>query len=211
MFPGRSHPLIKRAIRTVRTGRVSVARGEALSLLVTYMVDAGSLLSSLFSLLLYPDGSVLEHPEFLHLSATPVDLTVEWSSMFEAWAPAAIKTAKQQAEKVARRISLAAEAAFQERRTKAAAATKAWIIRRADEICGPTVGVESDLFHDGPSRRDWRSCLSAEQRLAGCAADPSIPMAHRREAADALAHLTAVAPAFPQPTVRMLGMLMLVP
>ena len=62
LYPGRSHPLTRRAIASVRSGRVSAARGDRLSLLVTYTVAIGSLLRDVFALWLYPDGSVMEKP-----------------------------------------------------------------------------------------------------------------------------------------------------
>jgi len=68
LYPGRSHPLTRRAIASVRTGRVSVARGDALSLLVTYSVEVGSLLRKVFALRVFPDGAVVEQPDFLSLA-----------------------------------------------------------------------------------------------------------------------------------------------
>ena len=44
MYPGRSHPLTRRAIalaRTAATGRVSVVRGHRLSLVITYVAEVG--------------------------------------------------------------------------------------------------------------------------------------------------------------------------
>ena len=65
LYPGRSHPLTRRAIASVRTGRVSAARADELSLLITYSVEVGSLLRDMFALCLYPDGSVMERPLWL--------------------------------------------------------------------------------------------------------------------------------------------------
>ncbi len=57
LYPGRAHPLTRRAIalaRTGRTGRVSAAKGDALSLLITYAAGiggrSGTLLRQVFAL-----------------------------------------------------------------------------------------------------------------------------------------------------------------
>jgi hypothetical protein len=71
-----------------------------------------------------------------------------------------------------------------------------------------------DLFDIAPPPSDWRSCQTPEQRLSRYATDPSVATAPRREAADVLARFRSITehPApLPAPTVRILGMLMLVP
>jgi hypothetical protein len=84
-------------------------------------------------------------------------------------------------------------------------------MRRANELCGPVQARTGDLFSPGVSKGDWRSCEVWEQRLAEFAADPTVPIARRREATDALEQSTARPMPFPRPAVRTLGMLMLVP
>ncbi len=73
LFPGRAHPLTRRAIAAVRTGRVSAAQADTLSLLVTYTVEIGALLRDVFALRLFPDGSISERSDFLSLARTSRD------------------------------------------------------------------------------------------------------------------------------------------
>ena len=75
IYPGRSHPLVRRAIASVQTGRVSAAYGDAASLLMTYSVEAGSLLRSVFALRLFPDGTIQREDlaAWLASTLTPTD------------------------------------------------------------------------------------------------------------------------------------------
>jgi ERCC4-related helicase len=211
MYPGRSHPLTRRVIAAVRTGRVSAARSSALSLLMTYMVEAGSLLRTVFALLLFPDGSMTRLADFLllpHGSVAPGGL---WESQFASWAPDAMAAAVARAGEIADQIAMEAAAAYQNRLDRESATRRAWLVRRANEICGPSAPKTDDLFGPAPPANDWRSQANPGQRLAGCAADPAVPIAQRRDAAEALAQLSVIPPPFPRATVRTLGMLMLVP
>jgi superfamily II DNA or RNA helicase len=211
MYPGRPHPLTRRAIAAARTGRVSAARGQALSLLMTYAVEAGSWLSSVFALRLSPDGSVVEQPDFLLLANDAADLTGVWSRLFAEWAPDAMALAALHAVEFAEQIGFAAAAAYRKRVDCGAVAAHRWLVRRANELCGspdPSIG---DLFAPARPEDDWRYCQVPEQRLARFAVDPSVAAADRRQAAEALAQLAAKSPAFPRPMVRTLGLLMLVP
>jgi ERCC4-related helicase len=207
MYPGRSHPLTRRAITAVRTGRVSAARGPGVSLLMTYAVDAGPLLRSAFALLLCPDGTATEQNGFLSLATEPVDPTGLWPGDFATWAPAAIAAATRDATVIADRISSAAAAVHQHRIDRAAGTTQAWVAKRTVELCGPPGPATLDLFEPHPvgARVDPR------HRLAAFAADPSTPVALRRAATDILARSAMEPPPFPRPTLTVLGMLMLAP
>jgi superfamily II DNA or RNA helicase len=208
LYPGRSHPLTRRAIASVRTGRVSAARGDALSLLVTYTVEVGSLLRDVFALCLYPDGPIVEQPLWLPRQGVPVENL--WQRLFAAWAPDAIIAGGPVASAIAGKIAAAFGVSHQDRVARDIAAVRAWLERRSNELCGAAVPWTGDLF-DPPSG-DWRSCQDAEQRLAGLIADPSVPGQKRREASEVLARFRSVtAQRLPPPSVRMLGMLMLVP
>jgi superfamily II DNA or RNA helicase len=211
LYPGRAHPLTRRAIASVRTGRVSAARGQNLSLLMTYAVEAGSLLRSVFALLLLPDGSVLEQANFLSISDDPVQPNELWQRVFAPWAPQAIVEAGLRAAVVADRIGAAGAAAYQNRLDRDAATVHAWLVGRANELCGPARPQTRDLFAPEPPESDWRSYAAPEQRLAEFAADPSVSTPQRREAADAMARSIVRPPPFPRSTVRPLGMLMLIP
>jgi hypothetical protein len=211
MYPGRAHPLTRRAIASVRTGRVSAARGRKRSLLITYAVEAGSFLRTIFALLVSPDGAVKEQADFLSCAKDPVLPDGLWQKKFASWAPKALAAAGVRAVEVGERIASVAAASHQDRLAREDAVVRAWLVRRANELCGPVQARTGDLFSPEPTETDWRSCEVPEQRLAEFAADPKVPIARRREAADALERSTAGPPPFPRPAVRTLGMLMLVP
>jgi superfamily II DNA or RNA helicase len=208
LYPSRSHPLVRRAIATVRTGRVSVARGPALSLLMTYAVDAGSFLRAVFALLLSPNGSVTEETDFLSVANDAVDPDGVWSLAFASWAPNAIVAGQPCVNKIAERIGAAAEAAYKDRIERTNAITHAWLRKRTIELCGPPAAATADLF----DRRPEDNALSdPQQRLAALAADPSAALSRRHEAAAILARSAVQPPPFPRPTLTTLGMLMLMP
>jgi hypothetical protein len=211
IYPGRSHPLTRRAIAAVQTGRVSAAKGHALSLLITYVVEAGSLLRTILALRVFPDGTITEHADVLSLAQGDFPLQNPWRRMFASWARNAMEAADQRALERADRISAAAAIAHQGRLDREAATTRTWLSRRATELCGPPKPATNDLFGAEPQAENWRSCADPAERLAGFAADPSIPTPQRRDAADALARLRTKPQPFPPPATRRLGLLMLVP
>jgi superfamily II DNA or RNA helicase len=212
LYPGRSHPLTRRAIASVRTGQVSAARADTLSLLVTYTVEIGSLLRDIFALHLFPDGSTAEKPLSLPDQAVAADGL--WHRSFAEWAPDTIAAAASKAAAASQKIAFAFNLEHQNRIAHDAGIARRWLERRTTELCGTVVPRTGDLFDTTPPPSDWRSCQTAEQRLSGYATDPSVATAQRREAADVLARFRSVTehPApLPAPTVRILGMLMLVP
>jgi superfamily II DNA or RNA helicase len=211
MYPGRTHPLTRRAIAAVRTGRVSAAKGRALSLLLTYAVEAGSLLRSVFALQLYPDGRIVEQADFLSLGGVAVPLKGLWGRRFAGWAPDKIEAARAYAGSVADRVGAEAEAAYRDRLARDAEVKRAWLARTAQELSGVPSAVAGDLFASEPAVTDWRTLANPRQRLMGFAADPAVAMPQRRQAAEALAKATAQPPAFPQLVLRSVGMLMVVP
>jgi superfamily II DNA or RNA helicase len=216
LYPGRSHPLTRRAIAAVRTGRVSVARAETLSLLVTYTVEVGSALRQVIALRLTPDGSVHEQQDILPFakqSPPPVD-SDRWNRLFAEWAPDAMSAAASRATVIGDRIASAFAAEHYQRAGREIEVAQAWLLRRSNEICGPVIRWTGDLFAGEPPPGDWRSCSAPDTRLGGYVADPSVPAAQRRDAAEVLSrYRTSVAdrPKLPPPSVRMLGLLMLVP
>lgn len=255
MYPGRAHPLTRRAVacaRNGRGGRVGVARGQALSLLMTYAAEvndqSGCLFRQVFALRLYPDGSIRDQADFLSLAepagpddgledapragASLGDASVEgvaseparpddaltadrlWRDLFAQWAAPRIAAAGPRSVATADTLGAAFAVAHRQRVDRDAAVAQAWLDRRALELCGAVVPRTADLFDAAPAIDDWRSCTLAEQRLAIFAADPSAPVAQRRDAAVALARhraVTATQRPLPPPVVRTLGMLMLCP
>ena len=210
LYPGRAHPLTRRAIAAVRTGRVSVAKANSLSLLVTYSIEAGTLVRDIFALRLLSDGSIEQAPDFLSVAERPARTGNPWNRRFSAWASAAMATAGPTAALIANKIVAQAVAERQARLDRDAASAKAWLQVISDDTCGPVVPWTPDLF-DAAGQPD--PATTPEQRLALLVADPAAPTTKRHQAADVLARFHAmIAPQTPPvPTLRMLGLLMLVP
>ncbi len=219
LYPGRAHPLTRRAValaRSGRAGRVSAARGPALSLLITYAAEiggrSGRSLRRVFALLAFPDGSVEEAREFLTLGDRAVSPHGVWQARYAAWAPPALEAANARAAAVAGGIAADFAAAYRDRHRREAATSAAWLGRRAEEICGLPAHQTADLFTAGPEEDDWRVARDPARRLAAFAADASAPVKQRREAADILERLPGIgADSLAKPAVRTLGLLMLVP
>jgi SNF2-related domain/Helicase conserved C-terminal domain len=242
MYPGRSHPLTRHAIalaRTAGTGRVSVARGHRLSLVITYLAEVGgrsdTLFRQSFALRLFPTGSIREQTDFLSLSepigvrddAQPNDglahevlaesnLAAQrlWRSLFAGWALDRIAEAGRLAAVTAASLAEGFAAAHLQRVDRDAAVATAWLNQRTLELCGAIVPWIGDLFDVEPPVSHWRSNPAAEQRLAGFAIDPSVPVSHRRDAEGTLTRFRAIIAARPEwspPVTRILGMLMLCP
>jgi superfamily II DNA or RNA helicase len=212
LYPGRSHPLTRRAIASVRSGRVSVAKADTLSLLMTYMVEVGSFLRDIFALRLHRDGSVVEQP--LVLPDHGVPWVGVWCQDFANWAPAAMEAARSTAVAAANRIAAEFTREYQTGIARDIAVARTWLERRASELCGAPMPWMGDLFDVGPDPGDWRVGAVAEQRLSAFAVDPSMPSPKRREAAEVLARFRGVSATqcpLPPPSVRPLGLLMLVP
>ena len=213
-YPGRTHPLTRRAIASVRTGRVSAAQGSTLGLLVTYVVEAALMLRHVFALHLSPNGLVAEQDDILAFAGRAICPDGLWQKLFADWAPAAMEAAAQHAAEVGKRVAAASSSAHYNRNEQAAAAAQAWLARRSQELCGPLVSVFDDLFDARALPATWQSCPVPEQRLAEFAADPAIAPGPRREAAEAVARMQALRagqPPFPRHVIRPLGLLMLVP
>jgi hypothetical protein len=207
LYPGRSHPLTRRAIASVRTGRVSMARGDTLSLLVTYSVEIGSLLRKVFALVIYPDGSITEQPDFLPVARQEV---AGDCAVFTDWTAAAASRAVSVADRIASAFTIV----HLDRINRASVAARGWLERRTNELCGSVVPWTGNLFDAEPSTSDWRTCPIPEQRLVRFVADPSLTPSQRREAVDVLARFRIISPdraALPARSVRVLGLLMLVP
>jgi hypothetical protein len=212
LYPGRSHPLTRRAIASVRSGRVSAAKSDTLSLLMTYTVEIGSVFRDIVALRLYPDGSVTE--QTMTLPDQPAPWTNLWHQQFANWAPTAIMAADATATGIAERIVSKFEVEYRERVARDTAVARTWLERRIAELCGATVPWIGDLFDTTPDPNDWHACPVPEQRLSAFAADPSMPSSKRREAAEVLARFHNVIESqspLPPPSVRPLGLLMLVP
>ncbi len=200
---GRCHPLTRRAVASVRSGRVSVARGAALGLLVTYATEIGTMFRRITALLLSPDGTVTEVPDPLSLAG--MDAEGLWQRDFANWAPAAIAAVRPPDQTAGFR------ATYRSRCDQSDAVAAAWLRRRADDLCGPPEPWIGDLF-DSPTE-SWRTCADPEQRLGLLVADPVVPQGHRQDAQAVLIQFRRLTthPPLPTETTRILGYLMLVP
>jgi len=204
LYPGRSHPLTCRCIASVRSGRVSAARGDALSLLVTYSVEVGSWMRRVVALRLYPDGSIAQQSDCLSIAEQSVCGEGMWPARFAEWAPAALTAARDHMATIASGFAGAQRDRFDRDR----AGIRTWLERRVIELCGVAVPAVGDLFDLAAS---FGERLTPEQRLANFAMDFSKSIAQRQDAMDVLARFRSIVPDPPPPSVRMLGMLMLVP
>ncbi len=214
LYPGRSHPLTRRAVASVRTGRVGAAKADALSLLITYTIEVGQLLRRVVALRLRPDLSFEERADFLSLAENSAATDGLWSHWFATWAPDAIAAADVHAALIADRIAAAFAREHRDRVARDTGVAEAWLQRRCNELCGIALPVTGDLFDSDPPAGNWHTCPDPQQRLSGFIADPVVPGPQRREAADVLARFRSVTqqrPPLPAPSLRMLGMLMLVP
>jgi hypothetical protein len=179
---------------------------------MTYTVEIGSFLRDIIALRLYPDGSATEQP--LTLPDHAVLGTNLWHQQFANWAPAAITAASATATAIAARIASNFATEHQARSARDTAAARTWLERRTNELCGSVVPWTGDLFDTGPSPDDWKACAIPEQRLSAFATAPLTPAPKRREAVDVLTRFHAVTASqspLPPPSVRPLGMLMLIP
>jgi superfamily II DNA or RNA helicase len=214
LYPGRSHPLTRRAIAATRTGRVSSAKSDTVSLLVTYTVEIGSLLRDVVALRLFPDGSVTEQPDFLAIAEQVAACDGPWNRLFAGWASDAIAAAGPTATAIAEKIAATFDAAHMDRIHRDTCLLHTWLERRVIEICGSIIPRTGDLFDTEPPADDWHSCPLPELRLSHFIADPAAPGPKRHDAADVLARFhtrMAHRPPLPPPSVCILGMLMLVP
>jgi Helicase conserved C-terminal domain/SNF2-related domain len=210
MYPGRAHPLTRRAIASVRmapAGRVAAARAGTPGLLLTYVAEIGTLFRKVFGLWVEADGSVREEIDILTFNDTAAAALPWPAGAIDAALPAA-------AEAIARRHADAFASAHAARGQTAADAALAWLERRANALCGGATIQTGDLFGHGTDAPAWRSARGPAERLSGFAADPSVAREKRRDAAEALRQFRTMAPeqaALPAVTTRLIGLLFLCP
>jgi hypothetical protein len=157
---------------------------------------------------LSPDGSVQRQRDFLALAEVAVPAAA-WG-----WTTAGIGAAGVVAAATAVTLAAGFVAAHQQRIERDTVVARAWLERRTLELCGALTPGIDDLFDAAPPVGQWRCCPVADQRLAGFAADPAVPVPQRREALALLSRfrsITAAQPDLPAVTVRALGLLMLCP
>jgi len=239
-FPGRAHPLVRRAVSRVRrsdindsTGthdcRVSAARadsGAPLAVLLSFSIEIVSPrrveLQRVIAVLVSACGPPIEFAEperWLRLTTPDRAIPLEgvWQSLFASWVPHRASRAEEVATVAMHRV--AAEFANTQRHhaERETADLQRWLQLRADEICGVNVPGMADLFGFAPSLPGWKSLSVPLVRLAAFAADADNPPAKRREANSAVALFRLrdeereSRTALSQPRLRPIGMLLLVP
>jgi ERCC4-related helicase len=222
---GRAHPVVKKAIGRVRRGgdnRVSVARGEALGLLLTYTMEVHAprhvALQRLIAVLLPREGAprVLREPEDWLPLAEPgraVTLDNPWR-LFEAWAPLRQPEADAATLETMDELAATFAAHHTDKHRAERAELDLWLARRADMICGARRTETGDLFGAPPKGPVWRRAPEPLTRLAGFATDPGNAPAERREA-DSVVSLYLRRDnenaSLSEPVLHLTGLLMLVP
>jgi hypothetical protein len=235
-FLGRAHPLVRRAISSVRRiddvvydNRVSAARAEIgapLSLLFCFNAELHSArgmdIQRLIAVLVPVFGSAVEVPQperWLHLADNDRKISSAglWRSLFAASGVRCQTDAEAVATAAMQRMAV--EFATTRRATidREAAELERWLRLRAADICGAYVTRIADLFGAIPTGPDWQLLVEPHDRLAAFAADGANPSARRREA-DSVVSLywrragdREMHAALSPPILLLSGMLMLVP
>ncbi len=235
---GRAHPLVQRAIARARgidpggalqDSRVAAACADAgmpPSVLLTFSVEMRSAscteLQRLIAVLLPRSGSAeelrepaawLARAEPQHVIAT-ADL---WRTLFAGWYVSRYHEADTIARDAMTRIAGTFAAAQRARMNAATQTLTRWLTARADDICGRLTPRTGDLFDTISHGAAWLRPVAPCDRLAAYALDAANPTHRRREANTILevfqrrcadyAERAALSP----PTLRPLGLLMLVP
>ncbi len=160
---------------------------------MTYTVEAGSLLRTVFALLLCPDGSVSEQADFLSIANDPVPPNGLWQSMFAAWAPEAIAAAGLRAAAVSERIGAAGVAGdIRAGSIAMPPLLRAWLVGRANELCGRATPIDERPVCFRTQRKATGGAMRHRNNgWPEFATDPSVSAPQRREAAEALARSSA--------------------
>ena len=238
-YLGRAHPLVRRVlerVRNIRYGesgayldrRVAVVRspsGEP-ELLATFLCSVRSELGPEYERLLAVRLRQGEEPEAVldpaaweALAATDRAASsrgvwerhfVEWANGWRAEALGAIQQA----------FAPLADHFLRQHRSEMSReqeAAEAWLRSRADDLCGPLVIPQADLFGESPEVPRWQTLAEPTDRLAALATDGAVAPVRRREADGVLRVYRArhsdldrrMALEVPEPSP--LGLLLLVP
>ncbi len=230
-FLGRVHPLVRRAVTRAHHGEppVSIARagpGMPRAALLTYTVEVQigqrpGLRRVLAVLARESDSPTTmgrpadwlrfaEPDRAIGHDSTACQNAMRWLVPRRAEADTIARAAAHHmAERFAanHRASMRVEAEGLHRR----------LALRASELCGAPVPVMPDLFGAAPAGPAWQADVPPLERLAAFALDADVPPARRREANSAVAlfhareaeHAERIA--ISEPSVRPLGLLLLVP
>jgi hypothetical protein len=200
-FLGRAHPVVRRAISSVRRiegsacdNRVSAAcadDGASLSLLLCFSAELrsgrGVELQRIITVLVEASGAAIEicDPErWQHLADKQREITAVglWRDSFAEWVAHSHADAEAVATKAMHRIVTEFTSARQGATDREAVEMGRWLKLRADGICGAFVPRTPDLFGDMPRGVDWQLLSAPTDRLSAFAADGGNPPGRRREA-----------------------------
>jgi superfamily II DNA or RNA helicase len=221
-FLGRVHPLVLRAIQHGRLmpGRVAVARGDHLGLLLTFELEVRvsnrTASGQIIAVMAKPDRPPVEIDEWLSLGISSCTVPGEdiWDRLFALWAGPAISAAEQLASRIAARKREAYVAQYEASNNEEIARATNWLRAKADLLCGPLAHPTGDLFDEPEPGPAWRHREEPLTRLISLATDPDVAASRRREANDTIAiyHAREPSGAVPNPIMAYpIGMLMLVP
>lgn len=232
-FLGRVHPVVRRAcshaLRSTDDSRVAAAGSDHIAqpaILLTFSAairSAARLERQWLIAVLLPedvDASVIIEPrDWLRYAnkESVIPPANVWQTMFQHWVPARRPEAEAAASTAMHEVAERLLELNQKECHRENMELEAWLRRRADEICGPGIPIVQDLFGDAPSGSDWRFLSTPLDRLACFATDACNAAEHRREANAAVelfgqrSKEAADRAALPPPTLRPVGMLMLVP
>ena len=235
-FLGRAHPLVRRAISSVRRidsaacdNRISAARtgvGAPLSLLFCFSAELqsgrGVDIQHMIAVLVPVSGAAVEIPRperWLHLADNDREIPSAglWQDLFAGCAPRCRMDAEGVATKVMQRLAMEFAATRRGATDREAAELERWLRLRADDICGAFFHRTADLFGAVPTDPDWQLLAAPLDRLAAFAADGTNLSARRREADSVVslfrrrAREREARAALSPPMLVPAGMLMLVP
>ncbi len=200
-FLGRAHPLVRRAISSVRRiddgasdNRVSAARadvGVPLSLLLCFNAELNSAgevdLQRIIAVHVSKSGAAVEVPQpkrWLRLADKGREIPSDglWRGLFADWAARRQADAEAVAASAMQRMAVELAATRRGEADREAAKLERWLQLRADDICGAFVQRTADLFGAVPVGPDWQLLNEPLDRLAAFAADAGNPSGRRREA-----------------------------
>lgn len=203
-FPGRAHPVVRRAldrVRNVRFGdsgafidrRVSAIALDtaAPELLCTFLgiveSERGHELERVLAVRINEAGTplVYESPEeWLALldEGKPIATKQLWERDFAAWGGQARGAAQAEAAAAFARVAASQIDDHRQQIESERTDLNQWLAARAENLCGTVQQVQADLFADAQPVEGWRTDSNPASRLATFAMDAANSPAARREA-----------------------------
>jgi hypothetical protein len=202
-FIGRAHPIVRRALDRVRNSRfgsyggsedrrvsVAVADVPEPTLLLTFLgrVESaqGRELERVVAVRAGASGlqALDDSREWLRWLDDKASVSGKdvWKSRFEAWAPARIAAARDEAVGRFARFARAWEEGYREVLDGERLELDGWLRTRAEELTGKVRATQATLFDAREESSGWRAEQDPAARLSGFATDASQPIKARREA-----------------------------